>query len=150
MHDPNCVFCKIIRQEIPSFKVYEDEEFLAILDINPNTEGATVLISKAHYPSDIVTIDENVYKKFFMTARRVSRILNERLHTKRCSIVLEGMGVNHAHLKVYPMHGLGQHWKATESDKRVFYEQYPGFITTKLGPAAKHAELERVAKKIWE
>lgn len=44
----DCIFCKIIKGEIPSYKVYEDEEFLGILDIFPNTKGMTLLIPKNH------------------------------------------------------------------------------------------------------
>ena len=61
-HDKDCVFCKIVSGEIHSFKVYEDEEFIAVLDINPNTEGATVLMSKGHYSPYIVALDEEIYR----------------------------------------------------------------------------------------
>ena len=47
----DCIFCKIIKGEIPSFKVYEDEKVLAFEDINPVAEGHTLLISKNHAPN---------------------------------------------------------------------------------------------------
>ena len=46
----NCIFCKIVRGEIPSQKVYEDSDFLAFLDIHPKGTGHTLLIPKQHYP----------------------------------------------------------------------------------------------------
>ena len=49
MLDPNCVFCKIIKGEIPSKKYYEDDNFLAIYDINPISEGHLIVFSKNHY-----------------------------------------------------------------------------------------------------
>jgi histidine triad (HIT) family protein len=145
----NCVFCKIVKGELHSFKVYEDEEFLAVLDINPNTEGTTVLMSKQHYPSYIIDLDEENFCKFFRKAKRVAKILDERLASERCAIVLEGTGIDHAHLKIYPMHGIKK-GELKESSKRVFYDEYPGFVTTALGPPAGRDELEKVAKKIWE
>jgi len=148
-HDPNCVFCKIVKGELHSYKVYEDEEYLAVLDINPNTEGATILMSKEHMHPYIVNASDEVYGKFFGKARRVARILTERLKAQRVAIVLEGMGMDHAHLKIYPLHGIDK-GAISVSEDRVFFDEYPGFVTTKLGPLAGKAELEKVAKKIWE
>ncbi|MFA5403361.1 MAG: HIT domain-containing protein, partial [Ignavibacteria bacterium] len=51
MKKEDCIFCKIIAGEIPSYKVYEDEDFIGILDIFPNTKGMTLLIPKEHYDS---------------------------------------------------------------------------------------------------
>ena len=45
---------------------------------------------------------------------------------------MEGMGVNHLHIKLYPMRGLDKDWQPVESDEKVFYNNYPGFLTTKM------------------
>ncbi len=148
MNEPNCIFCKIARGEIPAFKVYEDKDFIGVLDINPNTEGVTLVMSKEHFPSYIVGLNEEAYQRFFSAAQRVAKVLDSRLGVERCGIVLEGMGINHGHVKVYPLHGLGKDWKPLEGEERVFFKDYPGFMTTKLGPQANKEELERVAKKI--
>ena len=50
-HDPHCIFCKIVRGEIPSARVIETDESIAFLDINPVIHGHTLLVPKAHYPS---------------------------------------------------------------------------------------------------
>jgi len=49
MTGPNCIFCKIVKGEIPAYKIYEDENFLAFLDINPQSPGHTQVIPKRHY-----------------------------------------------------------------------------------------------------
>ncbi|MBW2988516.1 HIT domain-containing protein [Candidatus Woesearchaeota archaeon] len=149
-NDENCVFCKIVKGDIPSVKIYEDDEFIAILDINPNTEGATLLISKQHYPSYIVDIPEEPYTKFFERARKIAKLLEKGLGVKRCAIVLEGMGINHAHLKIYPLHGISEEWHPVEAEERVYFKAYPGYVSTQLGPQASLEELEKVANKIRE
>lgn len=102
----DCIFCKIISEQIPSFKIREDEHFLAILDVFPNTKGQTLVIPKKHYDSDVFEMDEAMMNKFFVAAKKVSKLLKKSLKVHRIALVMEGMGVNHAHIKLYPLHGL--------------------------------------------
>lgn len=132
MKDPNCIFCKIVAGEIPSVNTWEDDKFIAILDINPNVEGATLVISKEHYPSNFLALPENVICDFTKTAKQVAAMLNRGLNTERVMLVAEGMDVNHAHLKLYPMNK----------------ETYPGFLTTGGGVAKSFEQLQEVANKI--
>ncbi len=144
----SCIFCKIIKGEIPSFKIWENKEFLAILDINPNTRGMTLLLSKKHYDSYLEEMPDDVYQRFWLVAKKVSRLLDKKLKTKRTAMVLEGMGINHAHIKLYPLHGLEKKFQEMLGDRRVFYDNYPGFIDTRLGPKTSLEKLEKLAKKI--
>jgi histidine triad (HIT) family protein len=68
MLDPNCIFCKIIKGEIPSQKYYEDDNFLAIFDISPISEGHFVLFSKNHY-ANIGEMSEEEWQKICSLAR---------------------------------------------------------------------------------
>jgi diadenosine tetraphosphate (Ap4A) HIT family hydrolase len=145
----NDIFCKIVRGEIPSFKIWEDKDFLAILDINPNVEGMTVLLSKDHYDSYMVeSMGEEMFGKMFVAAQKVAKLLDEALGTKRTAIVMEGLGVNHAHLKLYPIYGLEQEFEETWAKEKVYFEKYPGYITTQLGQQADFAKLKALAEKI--
>ena len=54
----NCVFCQIIKGDIPSYKIYEDENVIAFLDIHPDTNGHTLIVPKKHY-QDIFDIEKN-------------------------------------------------------------------------------------------
>jgi len=146
----DCIFCKIVQGEIPAAKIWENEEFLAILDINPNTEGMTVLLTKKHYNSYTTDMPDDVYQRFWLAAKSVGQLLDKKLGSKRTAMVLEGMGINHAHIKLYPLHGLGEEFEEMSVDERVFYEKYPGFLDTRLGPKRSFEELENLAKKIRE
>jgi histidine triad (HIT) family protein len=146
----DCIFCKIARGEIPSFKIYEDEEFLAFLDIFPNVRGMTVLITKEHHPSYLFEMNEETYAKMLKASKKVAKMLDKSLGVRRTSMVMEGMGINHAHIKLYPLHGLGTEFKTVESDEKIFFEKYQGYVTTKQGPKADFGELSELSKKIRE
>ena len=106
MTDPNCIFCKIVKGEIPSFKIYEDKDFIAILDLFPNTKGMTLVLTKEHFDSYAAEMEDDIYAKFFLCAKKICKFLDEKLNVKRTALVMEGMGINHAHLKLYPLYGL--------------------------------------------
>ena len=57
----DCLFCKIIKGDIPSVKIWEDDNHIAILDAFPNTKGATLVIPKKHYDSYIFDMDDQIY-----------------------------------------------------------------------------------------
>lgn len=68
---PDCIFCKIINKEIPSYKVYEDENILAFLDINPVNPGHTLVIPKAHYP-DMLNMPYETLAQVMGVARKIA------------------------------------------------------------------------------
>ncbi len=144
----DCIFCKIIKGEIPCVKIWENRNFLAILDVCPNTKGMTLVLPKKHYCSDAFLMREGEYKEFFSAARTVARLLKRKLRVKRVALVMEGMGVNHAHIKLYPLYGLSSKFKSVVPRQRVFFKKYPGYLTTKLGPQKSFKELEKLAEKL--
>lgn len=138
-----CIFCKIIKKEIPSVKIWEDEKHFAILDINPNTKGTTLLLTKKHFDSDGFKIPEKNFKELMVASRKVSKIIEKKFKVKRVSLVMEGMGINHLHIKLYPLHGLTKNFKAMVPEKKVYFKKYPGYISTQLGPKKSIKELEK-------
>jgi histidine triad (HIT) family protein len=144
MADPNCVFCKIVAGKIPSIKVWEDEQFIAILDINPNTEGVTLVLSKEHFNSNFLTLDSSIACEFIKAAQKVAKNLTIGLGVKRVMLAAEGMDINHAHLKLYPVHEGANIPEAS----REYFDTYPGYLSTQLGPQKTSEELEEVARKI--
>lgn len=103
----DCPFCNIAAGTYPSFKIRENEEFLAFFDGFPNTKGQTLIIPKKHYESDFFLIDEKgFYERYLQAAKEVVNMLKKGLGVHRVALVMEGMGVNHVHLKLYPLHGL--------------------------------------------
>lgn len=148
MKDSNCIFCKIIAGKIPSTKVWEDDEFMAIMDINPNMEGLTLVIPKEHYDSDPTDMPEVIYSRLFLATKKVAKMLEVGLDVQRVSIVIEGMGINHVHVKLYPLHGLNEKFTEMWAPNRIYFDKYEGYISTQLGPEKTQDELERVAAKI--
>ena len=144
----NCVFCKIASGEFDSAKIWEDSEFLAILDIYPNTKGMTLVLTKKHYDSYAFKMPEDVYSRLMLACRKVGRLLDEKLGVERTAMVIEGMGVNHVHVKLYPLHGLEKEFRAVEAKEKVFFKEYPGYVTTLMGSAVDLKELKKLAEKI--
>jgi len=146
----DCVFCKIISGEIPSHKIYEDEEFLAFLDIKPNTKGQAVLVTKKHYSSYAFDLPDDVYERLMKTAKKVVKLLDEKLGVQRTGLVHEGMGINHAHVKLYPLHNTEEFSFGKKGGEKVYFEKYPGYLTTEVGPEADQEKLRKLAERIRE
>jgi len=144
----NCIFCKIVKDEISSVKIWEDKKHIAILDTNPNSEGMTLVIPKKHFHSDATDMPEKEYIDLMVAAKKLAKILEKKLNVKRVAIVMEGLGINHVHIKLYPIYGLDEKFVETWAKERVFFEKYEGYISTQLGPKKSIEELKETAKKI--
>ena len=146
MENENCIFCKIISGQIPSHKFYEDASCIAILDINPNTKGATLVIPKIPMPSDIFSCDNNEISKVFEAAKNASQKIMQVLTPSRVALVVEGIMIDHLHMKLYPLYGV-EEWASKEhEDKRTFFEKFDGTVSTQLGPRANDGELSDLAR----
>lgn len=75
MKDPNCIFCKIAAKELPAVIVYEDETYLAFLDLHPVNRGHTLVIPKEHYPNFLVTPDDLACGTFKVAKKTAPAIL---------------------------------------------------------------------------
>jgi len=143
-----CIFCEIAKGNIPAVKIWQNEDFVAILDLNPNTKGMTLVLTKDHYDSYAFDMPDDIYQKFTLASKEVAKILERGLGVKRVAMVMEGMGINHAHIKLYPLYGLEEKFKETWSKDKVFFEKYEGYISTQLGPQKTTEELEKIADEI--
>lgn len=142
-----CIFCKIAKKEIESSIVYEDKDFIAILDIHPNTEGQTLVLTKKHFSSYVFNLPDTTYSKLLLISKKVARILEKGLKVKKIAMVFEGQGVDHIHTKLYPMHKINDK-KFGELSGNVYFEKYPGYITTLIGPFADNKKREKTLRKI--
>jgi histidine triad (HIT) family protein len=95
----DCLFCKIVKSEIPSYKIYEDDDFYAFLDIFPRTKGHTLLIPKKHYRW---THDVPNFGEYWETAKKITKALQEGLSPEFVTYVTYGMDVMHAHIHILP------------------------------------------------
>ena len=99
----DCIFCKIVTGELPSQKIWEDENYMAFLDLFPICDGQSLVIPKNHLDSNVFDLDNTQFTNLYLAAKKVVELLNISLQTARCAQVMEGLGVNHAHIKLYPM-----------------------------------------------
>jgi histidine triad (HIT) family protein len=103
-HDPNCIFCKIIDGEIPSFKVFEDDRTLAFMDINPVSPGHVLVIPKHHAP-DLMHIRTDWLMATVATAQTVARAVDKTLKPDGINLVQSngpgaGQSVFHLHFHI--------------------------------------------------
>ncbi len=106
----NCIFCKIIAGEIPCYKVYEDDNFLAFLDINPQSPGHTQVIPKKHirWVWDVTNVGE-----YFEVVRKIALAQQKAFKTDWILSKIVGEDVPHAHIWIFPGPG-------AEGDKKDF------------------------------
>jgi len=103
MSDQDCIFCKIIAGEIPATKVYQDDDALAFLDINPVAPGHTLVIPKHHHPLMIDVPDELV-SHLFILAKRIMKSIKATTQAYLVNIAVAGDEVPHFHIHLIPRH----------------------------------------------
>lgn len=142
------IFDKIVRGELESYKVWEDEKHLAFLTPFPNTSGLTVVIPKTNPGDYIFSIDNTAYSELMAATRTVANVLEQALDVKRVALVFEGTGVAYVHAKLYPLYGALASQTDVWSDHTEFVEEYRGYITTIEGPKMNDELLEEIQAKI--
>lgn len=108
------VFSKIVAGEIPSYKVAEDENYYAFLDISPVAKGHTLVIPK-HEVNYIFDLDEAEYEGLWSFARRVAKAMKQVLPCQRIGVAVMGLEVPHAHIHLVPIN--------KESDMNFFADK---------------------------
>lgn len=131
----SCIFCKILKGEIPSFTIYEDELFKVILDRFPAAQGHMLIIPKLHH-ENIFDMPANVATSIYPLARKMSKVVKEVMGAEGINIVQNngtaaGQAVFHFHLHIIPRY---------ENDGVQINKTSNGEITLE--------ELEEVANKI--
>ena len=125
----DCIFCKIINADIPCLKVYEDDLVLAFLDINPDSDGHTLIIPKKHF-TDLDDIDIPTLTRISEVSKKLKKLLEEKLGCEGISL-LQNNGfvqeVKHYHLHLKPY--------------------YKNNISIEM---VKHSELIKDPKEIYE
>ncbi|MGO4919306.1 HIT family protein [Maribacter spongiicola] len=99
------IFTKIINGEIPYFKVAEDENFLAFLDINPNAKGHTLCIPKKEV-NKFLDLDEETYVQLMLFSRKVGKALEKTVDCKRVGMSVIGLEVPHVHVHLIPLNDM--------------------------------------------
>jgi histidine triad (HIT) family protein len=151
-HDNKCIFCEIVagRMQTPGI-FWENNDFMAFLSIDPNTEGFTCVIPKEHYESDVMKMPDAVLQRFIVASKEVTKILEKYYDdVGRVGIMMEGTGIDHAHIKLMPLHGTENLkkgiWEQFLSEKEFWFDKYEGWICSGGGPLADTEKLKALAE----
>ena len=127
----DCIFCNIVAGTAPAYKVWENERYMAFLGIFPSTKGMTVVVSKEHIPSYAFRMKEEDYIGLMLAAKEAALILDDKLGSYRTVMIMEGLEVDHAHIRLYPL-----------------YSEMPTADIFGNGPRASDEELQKVYREI--
>ncbi len=151
----DCIFCKIVSGEAPSFKIWEDENFMAFLSIFPNTDAFSVVVPKHHYDSlPYEDVEPVLMAQLVNAGQKVAKKIKKAFPgVGRVGLICEGLGVNHLHIKLFPMHGVvsKEAWEQVSAGLEktsTFFERYPGFISSHDADRADDERLAEIAGKI--
>lgn len=105
----NCIFCKIVNGEVPSYKIYEDENVMAILDISQATKGHTLVLSKKHY-KNLYDIDEKLAGDIFRVVPKIANAIKTAFNPIGLNVLVNTekplQAVFHFHLHIIPRYHL--------------------------------------------
>jgi diadenosine tetraphosphate (Ap4A) HIT family hydrolase len=144
------IFDAIVSGEMNSWKIWEDDNYLAFLTPFANTPGATVVIPKNNPGDYVFALDDDAVSGLVLAAKKVANVLEKAFDTKRVALVFEGTGVAHVHAKLYPLHGEMADRTDLWSKHQEFHPEYIGYITTVEGPKMADSELDALQQKIME
>lgn len=96
------IFTKIINGEIPSYKIIENADFIAFLDVNPNAKGHTLCVPKQEI-NKIFDMEENHYLELMKFSRKVAKALEKTVPCKRVGVAVVGLEVPHVHVHLIPL-----------------------------------------------
>ncbi len=106
----DCIFCKIVKGEIPCYKVYEDSEILAFLDISQTTKGHTLVITKEHF-DNFLYVPKDLLAKAISVAQKIAQAETASLGAQGINILINtneiaGQTIKHFHIHVIPRYSL--------------------------------------------
>ncbi|MBO9583539.1 MAG: HIT family protein [Flavobacterium sp.] len=101
------IFTKIVNGEIPAYKIAEDENYLAFLDVNPNAKGHTLCIPKQEIDK-IFDMDEELYLGLMKFSKRIAATLEKTVPCKRIGMAVVGLEVPHAHVHLIPLNEMDE------------------------------------------
>lgn len=143
-HEDKNLFARIIRGELPQYRVWEDDDHVAFLTPFANTPGFTVLVPRKHLVSDIFAIDGQPFEALMVAAHKVTAILKQAFKIERCGMIFEGFEIDYAHVKLIPIHqsalDIGNFSDDVPKMVMPFTEKYKGFVSSLDGPLAKNLD----------
>lgn len=108
------IFTKIINGDIPSHKIYEDEDTFAFLDISPIAPGHTLVVPKKQIES-LWDLDDDTYQKVMATAKRIAERMRTQLNVEYVGVQVIGVDVPHAHVHLIPFNDVSEYHNVPDS-----------------------------------
>ncbi len=112
-----------------------------------------MVIPKKHYGSDVLSMPDDVLKRFIIVAKKMAKILVSYFDdVGRVGLIMEGTGIDHAHIKLFPMHNTAHMkkgiWKQYESPIRKYFTRYEGYISSNDGPKADDEKIRALSEEL--
>jgi len=101
MEDKNCIFCKIVKNEVSCDKIYEDKNFLVLLDIKPVSDGHILIIPKKHF-TWMQDVDDKTISKIFVLTKKIMLAVKKSLKCDFVQIGVVGKEIPHFHIHLIP------------------------------------------------
>jgi histidine triad (HIT) family protein len=104
----DCIFCKIVSGEVPSYKIWEDEFHIAFLDIFPIKEGHTLVIPKKHFMY-MFDLEDDIVAELMKASKKVAEVLKKAFNpkTEKVGAIVYGLDVDHTHIHLVPIDNPG-------------------------------------------
>lgn len=125
----DCIFCKIAKGDVPSNKIYENENFFVMLDAFPPAKGQTLIIPKKHISPYFFDVGDKLYTEALLLAKKIAKAIDRALKPVKTGLLIEGLEVDHIHIKLQPL-------------------TKEGFKLKSLDPKPSDEELKETAEKI--
>jgi len=117
----DCLFCKIVKGEVPSLKLYEDEDVLVMMDAYPDEVGHTLVIPKKHY-EDIYEVPDEILSKMFKIGKEIAKDNMTKLDKKGLTFLInygDSQVIKHLHLHLLPEFGKKDKSKTKEEVYKI-------------------------------
>lgn len=126
------IFTKIINGEIPCYKVAENEEFIAFLDINPNAAGHTLVVPKKEVDK-LFDLDDDLYIKLFEYSKKIAIAIEKAIACERVGLSVIGLEVPHVHVHLIPLNSMadatfGKKEKLTVEEFKAIAENISSYL----------------------
>ena len=140
----NNLFARIVRGELPQWRIWENNQYVAFLTPFANTPGFTVVVPRTHLTSDVLSLGEESYTRLVSAAHIVAGILKKSFGNARCGMIFEGFEIDYAHIKLIPIHDTNEssetHHKWPQITDAAYVEKYQGYVSSLPGPPVENIE----------
>ena len=126
------IFTKIIKGEIPSYKIAENDDFFVFLDINPNAAGHTLVVPKKEVDK-VFDLEDELYTKLFQYSKTIAAAIEKAVPCKRVGMSVIGLEVPHVHVHLIPLNQMadatfGKKEKLTESEFKTLAKKIASYL----------------------